>query len=441
MESIVKKLDNTDKSGIINMLLKPISILLSIVYTPLLLDYLGTEKYGLWSTILAIISWVNFCDVGIGHGLRNLLTRRLSEKDYENSQKAVSTSYVMLSCISGVILVILISLVWILDWKKVFNTAIDLRAPLVISFAFICINFVLALINTLSYALQLSERVALRGCIVQIINVFGIVFLRKTSNENMILIAVLFGISSMIVHIGNTIQILKKYRYLSPFPIRLDKSTIGSICGSGLKFFIIQIACLLLHTVDNLIITYYFGSIEVTPFNIMYKVFSTAMSFLQALIIPYWARTTLAIEKKDINWLKKSTKKLNIICIFFCTGYIVLALIFKPIARMWIGYDLNYQQGLIVVMTIYYISYSFVSVNTQFINGTGKINGQVVIMVIMGIVNVPLSIYLAVTCGMGVVGVKIATTILMVIACVFFPVNLKLIMKSYEKEFKELKSD
>ena len=39
-----------------NMLLKPIGYVLNLAYTPLLLSYLGDEKYGLWATILSIIA-------------------------------------------------------------------------------------------------------------------------------------------------------------------------------------------------------------------------------------------------------------------------------------------------------------------------------------------------------------------------------------------------
>ena len=47
-----------------------------------------------------------------------------------------------------------IVLLFSLDWHSIFNTDIDMRMPLGISFAFICVNFVLALSNTIFYAIQ-----------------------------------------------------------------------------------------------------------------------------------------------------------------------------------------------------------------------------------------------------------------------------------------------
>ena len=70
--------DRTGKSAVRNLGLKTTNLLLTFVYTPLLLNYLGDEKYGLWSILLSVITWINYCDVGIGHGLRNVPIKRFS---------------------------------------------------------------------------------------------------------------------------------------------------------------------------------------------------------------------------------------------------------------------------------------------------------------------------------------------------------------------------
>ena len=61
---------------------KPVSMVLSYIYVPIVLDYLGVEKYGVWSTILTILSWVSYFDIGIGNGLRNRLTESLNKHDF-----------------------------------------------------------------------------------------------------------------------------------------------------------------------------------------------------------------------------------------------------------------------------------------------------------------------------------------------------------------------
>lgn len=424
--------DRTQRSAVINFILKPVGMILGVIYTPLLLQYLGNEKYGLWSTVLTVISWFNYCDVGVGHGLRNLLTKELTNRKYEEVKKSVSTAYVILTLIASVLLVVSIICVYLLNWKAIFNSNINMRVPIGISFVFMCINFILALSNTLLYALQLSERVALINCLVQVINIIGLIILQYISSGNLVLISILFGLSTMIVYLWNTLQIFKRNVILKPKINLFEKRKIREICNIGIKFFVIQIDCIALYTVDNILITRLFGAEAVTPFNITYHVFNSYYAFLSALLVPYWSKTTEALIRRDYKWIKISIKRLKYICVLFCIGYSLIAVLFKSITYIWLGRNLNYSSGLIIVMCVYYCLYSVVSINIQFINGSGKINFQLILLTIMGVINVPFSIFLASTLGLGVVGIRLATTILMAVAAIAFPINLKYIIKKEE---------
>ena len=164
--------------------------------------------------------------------------------------------------------------------------------------------------------------------------------------------AILFGLTSCIVYVENTIELFVKYKYLRPNIKSFEKSKIRSISNVGIKFFIIQVSCMLLYTVDNMLITYYFGAEEVTPFHIVYKAFNMVFSVLSALTVPYWSRTTEAIASGDITWVRKTVKKIRVIYSFFAIAYICLAIIFKPLAKLWMGRELIYQPGLIEIMCI-----------------------------------------------------------------------------------------
>ena len=84
----------------VSMIMKPISMLLSLVYTPLALAFLGEAKYGIWAIILNIVSWINYFDIGIGNGLRNRLAEAIALDDKEDAQKYVSTAYIGTSVLS-----------------------------------------------------------------------------------------------------------------------------------------------------------------------------------------------------------------------------------------------------------------------------------------------------------------------------------------------------
>ena len=83
-----------------SVFVKGLSILVSLLLVPITLNYLDSEKYGIWLTISSVIFWFGFLDIGLGNGLRNKLAEALAGGDLKLAQKYVSTSYFVLALIS-----------------------------------------------------------------------------------------------------------------------------------------------------------------------------------------------------------------------------------------------------------------------------------------------------------------------------------------------------
>ncbi|GAH31869.1 unnamed protein product, partial [marine sediment metagenome] len=59
--------------------LKGISILISFLLVPLVLNYIDITKYGIWLTLSSIIGWFGFFDIGLGNGLRNKFAEAIAK--------------------------------------------------------------------------------------------------------------------------------------------------------------------------------------------------------------------------------------------------------------------------------------------------------------------------------------------------------------------------
>ena len=86
--------------------LKGISVVISFLFVPLAIKFLGTEKYGIWLTVSSVIAWINIFDFGLGNGLRNKLVEAITLKKNHLAKTYVSTSYVMVFLLSVVRMVL-----------------------------------------------------------------------------------------------------------------------------------------------------------------------------------------------------------------------------------------------------------------------------------------------------------------------------------------------
>ena len=431
IKSLLK--DRTARSSVLNLIIKPISLVLSLVSTPLMLNYLGDEKYGVWATILSVTSWINYCDIGIGNGLRNLLSKQIAQKHYKDAEKSISTAYICLTGISLAILVVLIVVSLFVDWRVVFNTDIDLQLTVGLTFAFICINFILALSNTVLYALQQSETVSFRNIMMSVGNIIGLLFLKQFTQGDLVYVAILFGGMTTLTYLINSIKIWKKYDFFRPRFQTYTRGYVKEICGVGIKFFVMQISSVVLFTTSNIIITQLFGAAAVTPYSMVNKIYTTVYGFFTAITIPIWSASTQALARQDFAWFGKVLRKLNLVSLVFSAGYIFVAIVFKPFAAIWLHRELDYPSGLLGVMTAYHIFQSFSVTYGSINNGIGALNGQVVLGILQGVANIPLAIFFANTCGMGVVGVKFAAMLLVGVSAVFQPVYYHITINKLKK--------
>ena len=167
--------------------------------------------------------------------------------------------------------------------------------------------------------------------------------------------------------------------------------------------------------------------------------FNIVFSFFVAIMVPYWSASTIAFEKKDYRWIKKSIKKCFIICSAFIIIILTIPFFFEPLVNIWLGKTIHFQTGLVWIMSFFYVLYCILHVECQFINGTGKINVQLIAYCIIGVLNIPLSIFMGYVMGLESVGVRGATSLLLFALIIVLGKNLDGIIKDMEKSEKVLK--
>lgn len=417
---------NVKKNMILGAGFKGLSMLISYMYVPIILTCLGEVKYGIWTTILNVLSWINYFDIGIGNGLRNKLAEALAgEKKSEQIRQYVSSAYLLL----GIIVVCVATLACILcskiNWENVYGVhAFDENLTLImqLSTVFVAINFWLSLCKSILYALQKNGLINAMDVAQQLIMLVCVLLVIKTETESILVIAFLYGISNFIVMLICNLILSIKHKDFFPRIKYFSHKEAKETTSLGILFFIVQISSLILFTTDNLLISHFIGPAEVTSYSIVQKMFSMGTAVFVVLVVPYWSRTSGARAQGDYRLIKKSIERMYILLRIGIVAAVVLAIMFRTLANWWLGQKLIYHTGLIPLMAIYSIIYMWNSIYSQIANGLSMMRVIVPVAVTQGIVNIPLSLLFLLYFDMGVVGVLLGTVIATVIAAVIVPV-------------------
>jgi len=238
-----------------------------------------------------------------------------------------------------------------------------------------------------------------------------IFFLIRFTSGSLLYVGISYGLSMVLANLLLISYSFKKHNEIlhSLKFFQLDK--IREIFHLGGKFFVINIASIIMFTTDNIIITQVFGPAEVTSYNVVYKLFSVMLIIQAILFNPLWSAYTDAFRKGDYKWIKNILIKLILLTVPMIIGAILLIVFARDIINIWVGPNIIFPNMLVVLMGVYTVILYWNNVYAYFLSGTGKVELQMYSSIIAGLVNIPLSIYLAKNMGMGLNGIILGSII------------------------------
>ena len=416
---------------------KGISLIISLFNVPILLACFNNIEYGIWATMLSVINWIGFLDIGFEQGLRNKLSEALANNDYLLSRTLISTTYVcMFSIFIPVILIILVCSFFI-QWGSIFNTPLQLMHDVNVTFVLVVcvmsVSFILRVVNSVNFAVQEPSRNSDILLVSQVIIFVTLVFISKyQDNVSLIEIGLLYSLTPFIVTLVYSLYLfVVKYPYLKPSFILFRYAYVKQILSVGLFFFVIQLCGVIVIQSGNFIISNVLNPAEVPLYNIVNKYFNLLIVFFTIVSSPYWSATTEAYVKKDYKWITDSCKRLLRIWLIFQGVGIIMVIISPYIISIWTRYRISTNILLSFSCFLYVSLYTFSNIFITFINGTGKIRVQLIISIVL----LPIGILLSISfCHFyGSMGIFLSTSFIYFLNCIWSTLQFKLIISNKAK--------
>lgn len=412
----------------LGMIFRVGGILANLLIIPVTLKLLGEEKFGIWVTLLTIINWVSFFDMGIGNGLRNKVTKSLSEDNTVEAKEYISTAYIVM-CI-GIIIASTLYLILskLVSWDSVFNTTSIGGKEMYILMGVVVVgamvNFAVSLALQLYYSVHKASVGSLGNFVSQSAILLLLLYFMKFGSLTIRGVAFINMGILIVTNILLNLTFFRSFKSLSPSIKYFRKGKIRSLFVLGGKFFIIQMASVVILTTDNMIITRLMGPEYVSSYNIISKLFSLIIIGHSIILAPMWSAYTEAYTRKDKAWLLKNRRTMYLLMLPIMLGVGVLFVIYPYIVKFWIGKELEISRYLVALFGAYTIIYTWSNLHMQLLNGLGRVKYQLPIWIFQGAINIPLSIYFVKVHNMGVNGVMLGTTLSLVVFSIMAPIEL-----------------
>ena len=398
-----------------SLLLKSISILISLQVVPLTINYINPTKYGIWLTLSSIIAWLSYFDLGFAHGFRNRFAEAKAIGDIKLAKENVSTTYIILLLLFTVIFFVLIVLNHFLNWSSILNVepvySNELRTVFGLLSCFFCLNIVASVFTTMLTADQKPALASLIQTSGQILAFICISILIKNTSGRLDVLAIAFaGIPCFFLIIVSFVMFCgKRYRSVLPSVKCFRFSLTKKILGLGGQFFIIMISMLFIFQFINIILARVEGPKVVTQYNIAYKYFNILNMGVTIVLTPFWSAFTDAYVKQDYNWMRSVVKKLELLWLLCIPLLVLMVICSGTLYQWWIGNSVSIPFSLSVSMAVYILFQTGGNMYMYLVNGTSKVRLQLILYLFFAIIAIPLMHF---CCKQyGVAGILIVPTV------------------------------
>ena len=419
---------NVKNNIIQSVAIKGFSILIQLLLVPMTLGYLSPELYGIWLTLSSILLWLHFFDVGFTLGLKNKLAEAIALGDLERGKRLVSTTYFIMVVIFVPLSIVFELVVPHINWSRFLNVSqvyneqlINVMQVLVICF---CVQMIF---NVISSVLAAYQKVALSSAFPVIGNFFALIaiyLLPRFSQPSLLNLALAISYLPIIVYFISSILLFRgKLKEITPSLLTIDTSLIKDIFSLGVRFFIIQIQLIVLYQSTNILISNISSPLDVTAYNIAYKYISIILMVFNIILGPLWPAFTDAYTKRDYVWMNNVYSQMRKLFGVLCIIIVIMVASSPLVYQIWLGNKANISIEMTIGVAIYVIVFSWNSLQTVLINGTGYVTLQTYISLIGMVLHLPLSIYLGKYWG--ALGVVSSMVVINFLYSIVFTVQIK----------------
>ncbi len=385
--------------GVLSALLSKGAVLLcSAITVPIAIRYLGTAQFGIWVTISTLLSMLLVMDLGVANSLTNYISEAYARNDRERSSTYATTAFALMVAVS----VLLGALAWVawphLRWQTIFHLGSSAPASEVSrAVAYALVVFLVGLPAGLAAKIlggyQEVRTANLFTGIASVLNLISVIVLVRLHAG----LAVLVAASSAALVGMNLVALVWVWVFhkpwLAPRPKHISRKAMRGLMHTGIEFFLLQIAGLVVFNSDSLVISHYAGPADVASYSLAWRLVGYA-AVVQTLIVPaLWPAFTEAFTRGDTAWVRQTFRRTLWITMSTALAFsVIFAVAGRWLIRWWATAAAVPSQRLMLLMCAWILLSTFMNNTGTILVAAGKTSVQAWCSIVAAVFNLGLSI-------------------------------------------------
>jgi O-antigen/teichoic acid export membrane protein len=420
-------------TGALSLVAKGGAAIANIVSLPLLANYLGQERFGVWLVASSFLAWSSIADLGLANTLKNNLAEADGQADVQRAIQAITSTIFAICGLTVIFLAAILVANPFIPWMRIFNVQqgfVEISTfGLVCSLLFVA-RIPLAIPNQVYSGYQEGYYYQVIGGVTNLLALVMLGLATQMGGDLSALAWAFFG-TLMAADVLAGFHLFVRHRpELFPDWENFDLATAFKIIRSGLQIWVAQISSIAVFQTDLIIVDQLFGAPAVAIYGVVLRLFTITSFFQGAFLTPLWPAYTEAAIRGDRAWIMTTFRRSIVISLAMSMtvgGILVLAVPY--LVKIWVNPNAQVDPLLLGGMLSTVVLMAVGTAISILANGLGEMKFQATVAPVFALFNLGLSILLGKWLGMA--GVTIATSIgVLIFSIVLMGGNLRASIRS-----------
>lgn len=384
-----------------------VNTLVMIFQTPLLLNYMGNDTYGIWLLAQNVINYLTLLNLGFN----SVMINQYAVGDPASKDKIFSTVFFSLLLFTGLSAIVFSVILYNLGAFFQISSGLEPLANkiFILMYVVFLLNFIATYFDMVLY--YISGRIITKNIIemVRISLLFGLYFLGVKLDWGIVNLCLVYIGVTFLFLITTILFSLKSAAIQLSFK-NFDSGLMKKYFKPGSYYVLLGLTQVFVFNGDNIIIASMLGTAQLTAYSLSFRLSDVAIKLIRKLTETKSPHYVALLKQKDYGKLKKIFHKMQWPVVgLSLAASLLIGLFGQNILHFWLGNQHVFDPQIILVFAIYILISNLYYSNWVMLNLAGEHKGLSRVALLEVCVNICLSILLCK--WFGLLGIALATLI------------------------------